>query len=298
MSKISQEIIKDFTKIYNKRSVKLNFVKKFTISDLYVSKKTGCLIPSTSVISEHNLSAWNKRYKNKKYSSKSSHFVSRHAYVISQIENCIKFKKKFKNLKVADLGCGNGGFVNLLNKLSNQKIIVGFDESEYNYKSNNKYKKNKKIKFVRSAIEQINEKKFNNYFDLIVLTWTLSCCSNPLVVLDKIKKIIKPNGVLVIAESSRILVQPVYKLEYYLDTKSNIDTFVNYPWRFSYNSLNNLLMLKNFKLIHCNDYRHNENMVMVFESRKFIKKKYKFDDYKKIITFFKKWKKYSNFFKI
>ena len=71
---------------------------------------------------------------------------------------------------------------------------------------------------------------------------------------------------------------------------------INYPWRFSFNSLNNLLMLKNFKLIHSNDYKHNENMVMIFENRKLLKKKYKFDNYKKIITFFKKWKKYSNFF--
>ena len=291
---LDSEILKDFNKIHNKRSVKLNFIKKFSISDLFVSKKTGCLIPGTSVTSEYNLSVWNKRYKNKDYSSRSPHFTGRHAYIISQIENCINFK----NLRVADLGCGNGGFVDLLNKLSNQKIIYAFDESEYNYKVTKKYKKNKKIKFVRSAIEQINEKKFKNYFDLIVMTWTLSCCANPLIILDKIKKIIKPNGVLVIAESSRILVQPVYKLEYYFDTKSNIDTFINYPWRFSYNSLNNLLMLKNFKLIHSNNYKHNDNMVMIFESRKYLKKKYKFDNYKKIITFFKKWKKYSNFFKI
>jgi len=68
------------------------------------------------------------------------------------------------------------------------------------------------------------------------------------------------------------MVHPVYKLEYYFDTKSKIDTFINYPWRFSFNSLNNLLMLKNFKLIHSNDYKHNENMVMIFESRKLLKK--------------------------
>ena len=287
---MDKEIIKDFDGIHENRSIKLSFLKKLTLSDLYVSKKTGCLIPGKITGSKKSLRIWNKRYRNQNYTSTSPHFASRHAYTIHQIKN----KINFENLCIADLGCGNAGFVSMTQKLTNQKLIYGFDDSSYNFKINKKINKKKNLRFVKSSIENIDTKKYKNFFDLIVLTWTLSSCSQPLIIIDKIRDILKKDGILVISESSRVLVQPVYNINYYFDTKSKTDTFINYPWRFSFNSLNNLLTLKNFKLIHENDYKHNENMVLIFKKKKFVKKKYKFDNYKKVINFFKNWKIYSN----
>ncbi len=287
---MDNEIIKDFKGIHKNRSIKLSFLKKLTVSDLYVSKKTGCLIPGNITDSKKNLKIWNKRYKTKNYTSTSPHFASRHAYTIYQIKKNLSFK----NLCIADLGCGNAGLVSMIQRLTKQKLIYGFDDSLYNFKINKRINKKKELRFVNSSIENIDTKKYKNFFDLIVLTWTLSSCSQPLLIIDKIRDILKKDGILVISESSRVLVQPIYNINYYFDTKSKINTFINYPWRFSFNSLNNLLTLKNFKLIDKNNFKHNENMVLIFKKKKNCKKKYKFDNYKNVINFFKKWKIYSN----
>ena len=52
---MENEIIKDFKNIYKNRSIKLGFIKKHTRIDLYISKKTGCLIPGYFHKSKKNL---------------------------------------------------------------------------------------------------------------------------------------------------------------------------------------------------------------------------------------------------
>ena len=64
-----------------------------------------------------------------------------------------------------------------------------------------------------------------------------------------------------------------------------MNTFLNYPWRFSYNSLSNLLLLFNFKIISSNDYAHNDNMVVVAKKTKQRYKRYRIDNYKKVYSF-------------
>ena len=98
--------------------------------------------------------------------------------------------------------------------------------------------KNKRIKFVNSSIERIDELKFKNYFDLVFLTWTLGSSARPDKLIDKVYKILKLNGLVVISESSRILVRPKVSIFWYFN---NFNTFKNYPWRFSSNSIKNLL---------------------------------------------------------
>ena len=81
---------------------------------------------------------------------------------------------------------------------------------------------------------------------------------------------VKKNGYVVIAESSRILVPPNYTLDYYFRLGKKMNTFLNYPWRFSFNSLRNLLLLFNFKVVSFNDYVHNDNLVVIAKKSKSI----------------------------
>ena len=62
-----------------------------------------------------------------------------------------------------------------------------------------------------------------------------------------------------VAESSRILVKPSVSIFWYLN---NFDTFKSYPWRFSFNSLRNLFF-NNINIIRSNNYRQNNNLVVV-----------------------------------
>ena len=290
---MENEVIKDFKGLYKGRSLKLGFLKKHTRIDLYVSKKTGCLIPGYFHSNKKNLNVWEKRYKKKNYTSTSPHFLSRHIYTIEHTKNSVKLN----NLRVADLGCGDAGLINLFSKLYNHHSIYGFEASNQNIKLNKKKFKNKRVKFINSSIENIDDKKFGEYFDIVFLTWTLSATSDPLKTLNKVNKIVKKNGHVVIAESSRIMVPPNYTLDYYFRLGKKMNTFLNYPWRFSYNSLSNLLLLFDFKIVSSNDYVHNDNMVVVAKKSKIKFKRYKIDSYKKVYSFFKKWKKYTELFK-
>ena len=128
---------------------------------------------------------------------------------------------------------------------------------------------------------------------IIFLTWTLSSCSSPLDILKKVFKILKNGGHIVIAESSRILVTPKNSIYYYFHQKYN--TFLIYPWRFSFNSLSNLLTINCLKVVYKNNYEFNDNLVVIAKKTNF-KKKFFFDNYKKMINFFKDWKYFSDKF--
>lgn len=283
---LEDEILKDFQGKYKNRTAKLSFLKKVARAELYVSKTTGVIIPSKINSSLKNLKEWGRRYKSKFYSSNSPHFFSRHAYTVSIVKD-----KLNKKINIADLGCGNGSLIEILNKFYGLNKIHGFEHSKETNKKNIKKFKDKKIKFINSSIEEINEKKFKEYFDLIFLTWTLGSSSRPDILMNKIYKILKPNGHLVISESSRILVRPKVSIFWYFN---NFNTFKSYPWRFSFNSLRNLLLMYNFKVVGSNNYKYNENLVLVGKKFKFISnKKYKFDDFREIIKFFKIWLKES-----
>ena len=86
---------------------------------------------------------------------------------------------------------------------------------------------------------------------------------------------------------SRILIEPKVSIFYYFNT---LNTFKSYPWRFSFNSLRNLLLVFNFKVVKKNNFKDSDNLVVIFKKYKEIKnKKYKIDNPKKLISFFKIW---------
>ena len=289
LSSLEQEILKDYECLHKKRSIKLSFLRKYAHANLYVSKKTGSIIPEKIYSNEKNLKEWDRKYKVGEYSSLATHFVSRHLYTIE----IARSKIDLKNKKIADLGCGGAGLISLLNKFYGVKNIFGFENSRLMCQMNKKKFKRSNVKFINSTIENIDEKKFKNFFDVIFLTWTLGSSAKPTNLLNKIYKILKKNGYLVISESSRILVFPKLSAFYYFN---NYNTFLNYPWRFSFNSLRNLLLLFNFKIINKNRFDINDNLIVVAKKSNQIRyKNYKIDNYKKVIKFLKKWVKASSF---
>jgi len=98
MSKIEKAIIKDFQGNIKNRAYKLSFLKKYTITDLYVSKITGTLIPKEYFSNKKNLSLWNKKFNSNVYSSTSPHFLSRHIYTLEIFNRY----KDLKNLKISN----------------------------------------------------------------------------------------------------------------------------------------------------------------------------------------------------
>ena len=73
------------------------------------------------------------------------------------IKKIIK-KNLFKPTHLLDLGCGTGQYSNLMTKLNLK--VTGVDRSNNMLNiAKKKYKKNKKLNFIKSEIEKINIKK-------------------------------------------------------------------------------------------------------------------------------------------
>jgi nitrate reductase beta subunit len=106
---------------------------------------------------------------------------------------------------------------------------------------------------------------------------------------------LKTNGNIMTAESSRILVLFKKPINNYFSSKFR--SFYH-PWHFSYNSLSNLLEFFNFSIVRSN--RCFDKNDMLFIARKmdkiYHKPKLIADKYTNVTNFFKKWVKESIFF--
>ena len=204
-----------------------------------------------------------------------------------------------KRINFCDFGTGEANFPFLLKKqLKNINIILTeYSKLNFNF-FQRKFKKaniNIKKSFLGS-IEDFNQLKNNKTIDFASLNWTLCNCSNPIKVLQSINNSLVDKGFLMIAESSRILVpfkKPIYN---YFNSKFKSSY---HPWHFSYNSLQNLLEICNFRVVFANRY-YDENDLFIIcqkQDKKYHKPKIIIDNCKKIIEFFRRWKIESNLYK-
>ena len=125
--------------------------------------------------------------------------------------------------------------------------------------------------------------------------WTLCNTSNSFEVIKIASNLIKENGYIVIAESSRIMVPFKKPIQMYFG-KNNPDL---HPFHFSKNSLSNILLLNKFKPVYINRYIDSDYIVIIAKKiKKVEKKKIKVDNYLKVKNFFKRWYKESLNYKL
>ena len=151
------------------------------------------------------------------------------------------------------------------------------------------FKKNK-IKNFLGTVEDYYKTKNKKKFDIITAMWTLCNTSNSFEVIKIASNLIKENGYIVIAESSRIMVPFKKPIQMYFG-KNNPDL---HPFHFSKNSLSNILLLNKFKPVYINRYIDSDYIVIIAKKiKKVEKKKIKVDNYLKVKNFFKRWYKES-----
>jgi len=98
--------------------------------------------------------------------------------------------------KILDIGCATGNFLYKIQKINKKIEMYGIDYSERMIaKAKNKFKD---INFYNLKAEEINFP--HNFFDIITIIETFHHLQNQKLVLEKICKILKPNGILLIAE--------------------------------------------------------------------------------------------------
>ena len=70
-----------------------------------------------------------------------------------------------------------------------------------------------------------------------------------------------------------------------------------HPWHWSINSLSNVFKFYGFEVVLTNDYFNENDLIIILKNSKKYNQDFEFDDIKKVINFFKRWKKESLFYK-
>ena len=120
--------------------------------------------------------------------------------------------------------------------------------------------------------------------------WTLCNTSNCLDIIKISNKLLKKNGYIVVAESSRVLVPFKKPIQMYFG-RGNPDI---HPFHFSRNSLTNLLIINKFKPVYINRYIDSDYLLIIAKKiNKIDSKLIKVDNFMKVKKFFERWFKES-----
>jgi len=122
---------------------------------------------------------------------------------MNDIKLCEIVSKKLRNTdKLLDVGCGEGFIVNCLAKKLNRKI-VGLDVSVAGFtKAYNRCKKFEVCDLVECIRGDAHNMEMfqDGEFDAITIIYTLHHMNNPEIVLEEVKRILKPGGRIIIVE--------------------------------------------------------------------------------------------------
>jgi len=128
---------------------------------------------------------------------------SYNAYVSARYQQIIRQISKDKNLKILDIGCGDGA----LSYLIYQKIkanITGIDTdiNSLEFARRELQKRDAKVKFIKANAYKLPFK--NSSFDVIIASEIIEHLGKPKIMLKEIKRVLKPNGQVIITTPVKI----------------------------------------------------------------------------------------------
>ena len=284
------KIIKDYYGIGE--NIIVPYSKKLTNGkEVNISKYSGLVSVvkrrnSKKIAEEWSKKIFGKKFSQLQYTSKIPAVIARHVYVLETMLSILNLKSKF----LCDFGAGEGEFLKMFLKKKISSKVFAIEPS----KKNCDILKKNKIKNFQGTIEKYFSKKNNEKFDVVTLMWTLCNTSNCFDVIKCASELVKKNGYIVVAESSRILVPYKKPIQMYFG-KNDPDL---HPFHFSKNSLSNLLILNKFRPVFINRYIDSDYLVIIAKKiNKIEKKKIVLDNCHEVKTFFKLWYKESKKYK-
>jgi 2-polyprenyl-3-methyl-5-hydroxy-6-metoxy-1,4-benzoquinol methylase len=293
MLNLKKTLIDEYKEKQLKTFKEVKFLKKISKAKVFVTS-TGIVRHIQNYDYKSSLALWDNKIFSKKikaedlkYSSDNAIMRSRHYYSAIFINELLVKKR---GIKFCDYGSGEGNFISELARLNKNIKFYFTESSKINY-SHIKKKYKKTIGFNGSIEDSITNKNFKN-LGAASLLWTLSACVNPIGVLNAIHASLNKEGLLIISDSSRIMVP--FKKPIYNFFNSKLKTNNSHPFFFSYNSLSNLLEICGFRIVKANRFYDENDLVVIAKKRNNLSKsKLKFDSQKRVISFLKSWLKFS-----
>ena len=256
-----------------------------TDGPLHVCQDTGLVRVKNVRSSMETAKAWsdevyNTEFTGDTYTARIPAVVARHTYVADFADTNIGLSGK----KVCDIGAGEGQFLEIISKNPYKAKVYGIEPSKRNCSMLNK----SGFEFFNGTIEDYAESNdfSSNKFDVVTAMWTLVNTSSCLDMVSAAFKMLKTGGHIVVGESSRILVPFKKPLHYYLQ-KMAIDL---HPYHFSANSLQNLLKVVGFEIVHVNRFIDTDYLCIIAKKPEAkINNDYTVDNYEDVISFFERW---------
>lgn len=205
------------------------------------------------------------------YSPRSPAVLARLTYVTATVEQQVGIKGK----SVCDIGAGDGTFL---------EIVRGAGGEPFGIEPSTAGRRMPRlgIPYLQGTVD---EYAWQHEFDIVTINWTLENCSSCIDMLRAARRMLKPDGHLVVATGSRILVPPKKPLHCYLG-KNPADT---HAFRFSANTLQRALHTVGF-LGRANSYADSDVLLIVARSEPQLVNPSAFrDDPQAVADFFARW---------
>lgn len=179
------------------------------------------------------------------YKPQSPAVIARLTYVAETINQQIGIFYK----SVCDIGAGDGAFL---------EIARGMGAKPFGIEPSAASARLPKlgIPYFLGTIEDYADA---NKFDIVTINWTLENCSDCIAMLRAARRLLKPDGRLVVATGSRILVPPRKPLWHYLGPNP-ADT---HAFRFSANSLMRAMNRAGFFVGHLNSFIDSDVLLAI-----------------------------------
>ena len=279
----------------------IELLRKYTSGQpIHVDKLTGLVFVKNRRSSKEIADDWsNTVYKSDteksfdfQYTGMLPIMKSRHLYAIDTLNKTIIGGLKGKS--ILDIGAGEGYFLKLARDHYGAKVF-GIEPSQQNCAI---LEKQKIPNFNGTVEDYFSAFAETKKFDFITLNWTLCNCSNINDVMKIAFKIINEDGFVMVSDSSRLLTPFKKSLSLYFQASLPLDL---HAWFFSFNSIRCLMALHGFIPIFQNNHHEQNDLITIAAKNTNIgisaKPEDFFDDYKKVINFFERWDKESQFYK-
>lgn len=227
---------------------------------LYIHSKTGLVSSSLSSSPEEILDYWSKKIFTSKsledYSAYRPFAIGRLTYAARFLLDFISSNPEYSGRNFCDFATGQGVLPKILrSQHESSKWDIGCTEGSLQL-----HEEMISAGFT-SHYGMLGDKSLEDFkVDYASLTWTLCNCIKPLEVLLDIRAHIKDGGLLVVAESSRLMVPFKKSLSDLLTKTHPADT---HPFYWSKNSLSALLKCAGFEPIAINRYFDSDVLAII-----------------------------------
>ena len=227
---------------------------------------------------------WSEIIYKSDYIPKTPAYVARHTYVAEYLSSQLKLKGE----RLIDIGAGDGQFLNIISKSDYGGIPFGVEPSLANCQRMTSIGIDSYCGTIESYIE--DPENTVPKFEIVSLLWTLENSASCRSIIDSARNVLVDGGHIIIATGSRILVPFKKPLYDYLGLYKGTSTPDLHSFRFSANSLQNLLESSGFDITSVNRYIDTDHLVIIAKNTgRSGFSRTRSDDPQKIIDFFERW---------